>query len=100
MSLKPLEEIGAEIHESVDQFFRIEKGDGKVVINEIDYLVSDGDAVIIPMGSKHNILNTSDKNDLKIYTIYSPPHHKDGLVNPSKVDAETKDIDFDGITTE
>jgi mannose-6-phosphate isomerase-like protein (cupin superfamily) len=87
MSLKPNEEIGEEVHESVDQFFRFEKGIGKVVINDTVYEVADGDAVIVPAGSKHNIINTSNDSDLKLYTIYSPPNHPEGTVHKTKADA-------------
>ncbi len=100
MSLRPGEEIGAEIHEDNDQFFRFEGGMGKVMINEIEYSVVDGDAVVIPAGAKHNVVNTSDSEDLKMYTIYSPAHHKDGTVHPTKADAEASDEEFDGVTTE
>lgn len=72
MSLKPQEEIGKEIHEENDQFFRFEGGEGKVVINDNEYIVTDGDAVVIPAGAEHNVINTSDSEDLKMYTIYSP----------------------------
>jgi len=83
MSLKPKEDIGEEIHEN-DQFFRFEKGKGKVIINNTEYSVKDGDSVIVPKGEKHNIINISDEEDLKLYTIYSPPHHKDGTIEKNK----------------
>lgn len=100
MSLKPLEDIGLETHDENDQFFRFEKGEGKVIVNDTEYTVTDGDSVIIPSGAKHNIINMSDKEDLKMYTIYSPAHHKDGIVRNTKEEAESKGEDFDGITTE
>lgn len=75
MSLLPLEEIGMEIHEDTSQFIRIEKGKGLAIINDHRYLLKDGDAVVIPQGSYHNIINTSKTEEMKIYTIYSPPHH-------------------------
>ena len=100
MSLKPLEDIGLETHNENDQFFRFEKGEGKVIINDTEYIVSDGDAVLIPMGAKHNIINLSDKEDLKMYTIYAPAHHKDGIVRNTKEEAEKNQEDFDGQTTE
>lgn len=100
MSLKPLEDIGLETHNENDQFFRFEKGEGKVIINDTEYIVSDGDAVLIPMGAKHNIINLSDKQDLKMYTIYAPAHHKDGIVRNTKEEAEKNQEDFDGQTTE
>lgn len=100
MSLKPLEDIGFEVHDSNDQFFRFEKGEGKVVINETEYIVGDGDVVIIPASSNHNIINTSETEDLKMYTIYAPSHHKDGIVRKTKQEAIENEADFDGNTTE
>jgi len=100
MSLKPKEDIGEEIHEENDQFFRIDKGTGKVLINETEYDVSDGDAIVVPKGANHNVINTSETEDLKLYTIYTPPHHKDGIVRSTKEDAEQNEEDFDGTTTE
>ncbi len=88
MSLKPSEEIGMEVHETVDQFFRFEKGEGKVVIDNEEYRVKDGDVVIVPAGSQHNIINLSESNDLKLYTLYSPPNHPDGTIHKTKEDAE------------
>jgi len=89
MSLKPGEEIGAEVHDSVDQFFRVEEGEGKVVVDQKEeHLVKDGDAVIIPAGTKHNVMNTSQSKDLKLYTIYSPPNHPDGTVHRDKAEAD------------
>lgn len=88
MCLKPNEEIGNEVHNTVDQFFRIEKGTGKFVLdNTQEYLVSDGDAVVIPAGTFHNVINTSPSEDLKLYTIYSPPNHPDGTVHKTKKEA-------------
>lgn len=98
MSLRPKEEIGLEVHEDNDQFFRFEQGRGTVVINETAYEVSDGDAVIVPAGAKHNVINASDTEDLKLYTLYSPAHHKDGTVHETK--AEETEEHFDGRTTE
>lgn len=100
MTLKPGEEIGLEIHPDNDQFFRFEEGRGKVTIDENDYDVEDGSAVIIPAGSKHNVVNTSSSEPLKMYTIYSPPHHKDKIVRKTKQEAEANDEEFDGKTTE
>lgn len=100
MSLLPGEEIGLETHADNDQFFRVEKGYGKCIIDESEYGLHDGDAVIVPRGAKHNIINLSDTEALKLYTIYSPPHHKDGIVRATKKDAETNEEEFDGITTE
>lgn len=87
MSLKPLEEIGLETHDKEDQFFRFEKGEGKVIIEGSEYSVSDGDAVMVPAGLKHNVINTSKTDDLKLYTIYSPAHHPDGTIHKTKQEA-------------
>jgi len=100
MTLKPNEEIGAEVHPDNDQFFRFESGQGIVIIDEHKYEVSDGVAIIVPAGSNHNIINTSDTMELKMYTLYSPPHHQDGIVRTTKTEAETNDAEFDGITSE
>ena len=100
MSLKPGEEIGEEIHINSDQFFRFESGNGKCIINGNEYLVENGDVIIVPVGSKHNIKNTDVKKDSKMYTIYAVPQHKDGLINATKKDAENKDVKFDRKTTE
>ena len=98
MSLAPNEEIGMEIHEANDQFFRFEKGDGKVIINDTEYDVADGDAVIVPSGARHNVIG--GMNGLKLYTIYSPAHHKDGIVRHTAKEAESDAPEFDGVTTE
>ena len=100
MSLKPKEEIGLETHPENDQFLRFEGGTGRVIVDESKYTVKDGDAVVIPAGAKHNVVNTSATEELKIYTIYSPPHHKDGIVHKTKEQAEQDDEEFDGKTTE
>ena len=100
MALRPSEDIGMEVHEENDQFFRFEEGRGKVVINGNEYDVSDGDAVIVPAGAQHNVINTSDSGSLRLYTIYSPAHHKDGIVRASKAEAEADAPEFDGVTTE
>jgi mannose-6-phosphate isomerase-like protein (cupin superfamily) len=96
MSLKPKEEIGMEIH-GVDQFFRVESGEGKVILNGETHPIKDGSAIIVPAGTEHNVINTSNTKALKIYTIYSPPHHKDGTLVKSK-NAE-KPEEYDGKTT-
>jgi len=88
MSLKPGEEIGEEVHAQVDQFFRFEAGEAKVIIDRQEYEVKDGDAVIVPAGSKHNIVNLSSSQDLKLYTLYSPPNHPDGTVHKTKAEAD------------
>ncbi len=100
MSLKPGEDIGMEIHADNDQFFRFDAGEGKVIINGNEYEVADGDAVIVPAGAEHNVINTSLDQDLKLYTIYAPSHHQDGVVRATKVEAIADSPDFDGKTTE
>lgn len=88
MNLKPNEEIGIETHSDNDQFFRFEKGQGSCIIDGNKYNVGDGIAVVIPAGTQHNIINTSDTEELQFYTIYSPAHHKDGIVHATKKEAE------------
>jgi mannose-6-phosphate isomerase-like protein (cupin superfamily) len=100
MTLRAGEEIGEEIHTENDQFFRFESGRGKCVIDAHEYVVTDGDAVIVPQGARHNIINTDPVRELKMYTVYSPPHHKDGIVRATKEDAIKFEAEFDGITTE
>ncbi|HWH62274.1 MAG TPA: cupin domain-containing protein [Ginsengibacter sp.] len=100
MSLKAGEEIGAETHHDNDQFFRFESGRGKCFIDGNEYNVMDGDVIIIPAGAKHNIINTDGKSELKMYTIYAPPHHKDGIARTTKEDAKKNEAEFDGATTE
>lgn len=100
MSLKPNEEIGMETHPDNDQFFRFESGNGKCIIDGNEYLLRDGDVIIVPSGAEHNIINTSSTDDLKLYTLYSPPHHKDGIVRATKEEAEKNSPEFVGVTTE
>lgn len=100
MSLKANEEIGSEIHKDNDQFFRFESGQGKCVIDGNEYEVKDGDVIIVPAGARHNIINTSNTSELKMYTIYAPPHHKDGIVRATKEEAEKNEEEFDGKATE
>lgn len=100
MSLKPKEEIGMEVHPDNDQFFRFEKGQGKCIIDGNEYDLQDGSAIVVPSGAQHNIINVSETDDLKLYTIYSPAHHKDGIVRATKAEAEADGPEFDGITTE
>lgn len=88
MSLKPNEEIGSEIHEDNEQFFRIETGKARFVIEGNTLDLDDGSVVIVPAGVRHNVINSSSESDLKLYTIYSPPHHPDGTVHLTKADAE------------
>ncbi len=100
MSLAPGEEIGLETHPDNDQFFRFEAGKGMVTIDGNEYEVGDGSAVIVPAGAQHNVVNISNDKPLKLYTIYSPAHHKDGIVRPTKHEADTDEVEFDGKTTE
>ena len=100
MSLKPNEEIGMEVHTDNDQFFRFEKGEGKCIIDGNEYPLTDGMAIVVPAGAQHNIINTSATEKLKLYTIYSPAHHKDGVVRATKAEAEADGPEFDGVTTE
>ncbi|MBI3634030.1 MAG: cupin domain-containing protein [Candidatus Yonathbacteria bacterium] len=99
MSLNPGEEIGDEVHNTVDQFFRFESGEGKVVVDGEEQAISDGSVVIIPAGTNHNIINTSTEKPLKLYTLYSPPNHQDGTIHKTKEEAESSDEHFDGVTT-
>ena len=102
MSLKPNEDIGMEVHPDNDQFFRFEKGVGECIIDGNKYELGDGSVIVVPAGAQHNVINTSETDDLKLYTIYSPAHHKDGIVRATKEEAEKKENDeeFDGVTTE
>ncbi len=100
MSLKPGEEIGMETHPDNDQFFRFEKGQGKCVIDGNESDLADGSAVVVPAGAEHNIINTSNTERLQLYTIYSPAHHKDGIVRKTKAEAMANGPEFDGVTTE
>jgi mannose-6-phosphate isomerase-like protein (cupin superfamily) len=99
MSLKPGEEIGEEIHENNDQFFRFESGTGKCTIDENNYHVTEGDAIVVPAGAKHNVINTGDEA-FKMYTIYGPPNHQDGIIRDTKEKADRKDEKFEGVTSE
>ena len=87
MSLWPKEEIGMEVHPDNDQFFRFEKGQGKCVIDGNEYEISDGVAIVVPAGAQHNIINTSDKDELKLYTLYSPPNHPERTIHKTKDEA-------------
>ncbi len=99
MSLLPGEEIGAETH-GLDQFFRVESGTGKAVLDGVEHLIVDGSAVVVPAGTLHNIVNTSTTEPMKLYTLYSPPDHEDALVHATKADAMAYDKPFHGKTTE
>ncbi len=98
MSLEPREEIGEEIHH-LDQFFRVESGEGKAIFDEVAHSISSGFAIVVPAGVSHNIINTGEM-PMKLYTLYSPPNHRDGVVHKTKADAEADDEEFDGKTTE
>ena len=100
MSLLPKQDIGMEVHPDNDQFFRFEKGEGKCIIDGNEYPLTDGSVIVVPAGAEHNIINTSETEDLKLYTIYSPAHHKDGIVRATKEEAEANEAEFDGTTTE
>ena len=100
MSLQPKEEIGMEVHPDNDQFFRFETGQGKCIIDGHEYALADGSVIVVPAGAQHNIINTSATQELKLYTIYSPPHHKDGVVRRTKAEAEADSPEFEGVTTE
>lgn len=97
MNIRPGEEIGEEVHE-LDQFIRFEEGEGKVILDEKEHDIRDDWAVVIPAGTRHNVINTSDSASLKLYSIYSPPEHKEGTIHPTK--ADEKEEHFDGVTTE
>lgn len=98
MALKPGEDIGAETHK-LDQFFRVEEGTGEVVLDGVRTPIRDGFAVLVPAGTKHNIVNTG-RVAMKLYTLYSPPNHRDGVVHHTSADAQSDNEQFDGKTTE
>lgn len=100
MSLRPNEEIGLEVHEDNDQFFRFEAGEGQVTIDGNVYEVRDGDAVVVPAGAEHNVVNVSGIEPLKLYTIYSPAHHQDGVIRATKTEAEANEAEYDGRNSE
>lgn len=100
MSIKPGEEIGEETHDDVDQFFRFEEGEGKVIIDGVEHPVKDGNGVIVPAGARHNVINASKLVNLRLYTIYSPPEHQDGVVRHTRKEAMASEEHFDGRTTE
>ena len=100
MALKPMEDIGSEVH-TLDQFIRIEKGTGKAILDDVEHDIADGFAIVVPAGTKHNFINTSETEPMKLYTIYSPPEHRDGTVHAIKTDAQADTTDeFKGKTTE
>lgn len=94
MSLTPNEDIGMEVHEIVDQFIRIESGEGKAILDGEEHAISEGMAIIVPAGVKHNIINTSSHEQMKLYTIYSPAHHKDKTIHRTKQDAQKDRGDY------
>jgi mannose-6-phosphate isomerase-like protein (cupin superfamily) len=94
MSLRPKEEIGQETH-TLDQFIRVEAGDGVAILDGVKHQISDGTAVVIPAGTKHNIINNSDSEELKLYTLYSPPEHRDGTIHKTKADALSHEVIHD-----
>ncbi|MFA5946850.1 MAG: cupin domain-containing protein [Patescibacteria group bacterium] len=98
MSLLPAEEIGEEVHD-VDQFLRVEKGAGKAVLDGVAHDITDGSVIIVPAGARHNIIN-SGSDAMKLYTLYMPPHHRDGVIHKTKAEAEADTEHFDGKTTE
>ncbi|MHB1330854.1 MAG: cupin domain-containing protein [Minisyncoccota bacterium] len=98
MSLLPGEEIGEEVHD-VDQFLRVERGSGKAILNGASQDITDGSVVVVPLGTKHNIVNTSEES-MKLYTLYMPAHHRDGVVHKTKDEADADSEHFDGVTTE
>ena len=100
MSLLPGEDIGEEMHQ-LDQFIRVEAGEGSAVLDGVAHEIKDGFAIVIPQGTLHNIINTSSDKPMKFYTLYAPPNHKDGTVHRTKADAEADKADhFNGVTTE
>ena len=99
MNLLPKEEIGEEVH-TLDQFLRIEERSGKAILDGKEYNIADGSAVLVPAGTRHNIINTSAKKSMKLYTLYSPPEHQDGVIRKTKAEAEAEEEHFDGKTTE
>lgn len=99
MSLQPGEEIGAEVHD-VDQFIRCEAGQGKAIVDNKEHELNDGWVIVVPAGANHNIINMSQEKPLKLYTLYAPPHHRDGVIHKTKADAEADTEHFDGTTSE
>lgn len=99
MNLKPSEEIGEEVHH-LDQFIRVEAGEGEAVLDGVSHKIGDGFAVVVPAGARHNIINTSSDKPMKLYTVYSPPNHRDGIIHKTKAQAMADEEHFDGKTTE
>ncbi len=99
MALKPGEDIGEEVHDDHDQFFRIESGEGELLIDKTTRPIKADDGIVVPAGARHNVTNTGSEV-LTLYTIYGPPEHRDGVVHKTKAEAEADDEHFDGKTTE
>jgi mannose-6-phosphate isomerase-like protein (cupin superfamily) len=101
MTLQPGEEIGSEVHDGIDQFFRFEEGEGVVDIDGVENRVADGSGIIVPSGARHNVRNTGG-GPLKLYTLYGPPEHGDGITQATKAEADARhhDEEYDGVTTE
>lgn len=99
MSIPAGEDIGEEVH-GQDQFLRVEEGEGRAILDGVEHVLSDGYAVVVPAGTRHNILNTSTSESLKLYSLYAPPHHKDGTVHTTKAEAEADHEEYLGDTTE
>ena len=101
MTLQPGDEIGEEVHDGIDQFFRVEEGEGVISIDGVEHQVRDDFAAIVPAGARHNVINRSQA-PLKLYTLYGPPEHKHGVVQPTKAEADARhhDEEFDGTTSE
>ena len=100
MSIPAGGDIGEEVHEGVDQFIRVEQGNGQSILDGVERELSDGSAIVIPAGVRHNIVNTSSTHALKLYTLYAPPHHEDAIVHATKAEATKDDEHFDGETTD
>jgi len=99
MSLNPLQDIGEEVHD-LDQFLRVEEGEGKTILNGVEHTISSGFAMVVPAGTMHNIINTSPDKEMKLYTVYAPANHRDGVVHATKEEAEKDDEHFDGVLSE
>lgn len=99
MNIGPGEDIGEEVH-NLDQFIKCEAGEAKAILDGVEHNISSGFAVVVPAGTKHNIINTSLDKSLKLYTVYSPPNHRDGVIHKAKEDAMADEERFDGKTTE
>ena len=98
MSLKPGEDIGEEVHQ-LDQFIRCEEGAGKAVLDGVEHVLNNGAAILVPAGAKHNIINTSSEQAMKLSTVYAPPNHRDGVIHKTKAEAQADTEHFDGKTS-